>query len=153
MCMKPYSLDFRQKVIEAYEAGGISQRQLAKNFRVTVSFVQGLLKQKREKGTVAPKVRTQQTPTKLNAEQLEILRQLVGEQPDATLAEFQQQLHQKTGVLISIATVDRMIRLKLKLTLKKKVSILLRKELTRFNWLDLSTGNSCKGFLQRISYF
>jgi hypothetical protein len=37
--MKPYSLDLRQKVVETYEAGGISQRQLAKNFRVTVSFV------------------------------------------------------------------------------------------------------------------
>jgi transposase len=64
--MKPYSLDFRQKVVEAYEAGGISQRQLAQNFRVTLSFVQGLLKRKRESGTIAPKVRTEQTPTKLN---------------------------------------------------------------------------------------
>jgi transposase len=75
--MKPYSLDFRQKVVEVYKAGGISQRQLAKNFRVTLSFVQDLLKlkQKRESGTIAPKIRTQQTPTQMNAEQLEILRQ------------------------------------------------------------------------------
>jgi transposase len=118
--MRPYSLDFRQKVVEAYEAGGISQRQLAKNFRVTVSFVQDLLKRKRELGTIAPKVRTQQTPTKLNTEQLEILKQLVEEEPDATLAELQERLHQKTGVVISIATLDRMIRLKLRLTVKKK---------------------------------
>ena len=53
--MKPYSLDLRQKVVETYEAGGISQRQLAKTFRVTASFVQDLLKQKRESGTIAPK--------------------------------------------------------------------------------------------------
>lgn len=118
--MKPYSLDFRQKVVEAYEVGGISQRQLAQNFRVTLSFVQGLLKRKRESGTIAPKVRIEQTPTKLNAAQLDVLRQLVETQPDATLAEFQERLHQKTGVFIGIATVDRMIRLKLKLTLKKK---------------------------------
>jgi len=140
--MKPYSLDLRQKVVETYEAGGISQRKLAKTFRVTVSFVQDLLKQKRESGTIAPKVRTEQTPTKLNAEQLDVLRQLVEAQPDATLAEFRERLHQKTGVLIGIATVDRMIRLKLKLTVKKKVSIRPKKELTRFNWLDLSTGTS-----------
>jgi transposase len=118
--MKPYSLDFRQKVVEAYEAGGISQRQLAENFRVTLSFVQGLLKRKRELGTIMPKIRTEQTPTKLNAAQLDVLRQLVEAQPDATLAEFQERLHQKTDVFIAIATVDRMIRLKLKLTLKKK---------------------------------
>jgi transposase len=83
--MKPYSLDLRQKVVETYEAGGISQRKLAKIFRVTASFVQDLLKQKRESGTIAPKVRTEQTPTKLNAEQLDVLRQLVEAQPDATL--------------------------------------------------------------------
>jgi transposase len=71
-------------------------------------------------GTIAPKIRTEQTPTKLNEEQLEILRQLVTEQPDATLAELRQRLHQKTEVLIGVATVDRMIRLKLKLSLKKK---------------------------------
>ncbi|HEY9629852.1 MAG TPA: hypothetical protein V6C84_21305, partial [Coleofasciculaceae cyanobacterium] len=46
-------------------------------------------------------------------------RQLVEAQPDATLAELQERLQQKTGVLIGIATVDRMIRLKLKLTVKK----------------------------------
>ena len=86
--MKPYSLDLRQKVVETYEAGGISQRKLAKTFRVTVSFVQDLLKQKRELGTIAPKVRTEQTPTKLNAEQLDVLRQLVEAQPDATLYQF-----------------------------------------------------------------
>jgi len=86
--MKPYSLDLRQKVVETYEAGGISQRKLAKIFRVTASFVQDLLKQKRELGTIAPKVRTEQTPTKLNAEQLDVLRQLVEAQPDATLYQF-----------------------------------------------------------------
>ena len=118
--MKPYSLDLRQKVALTYEAGGISQRQLAKSFRVSVSFVQDLLKRKRELGTITPKVRTKQTPTKLNAEQLNVLRHLVEAQPDGTLAEFQERLQQKTGGLIGIATVDRMIRLKLKFTVKKK---------------------------------
>ena len=41
--------------------------------------------------------------------------------PACPLAEFQERLHQKTGVLIGIATVDRMIRLKLKLTVKKSL--------------------------------
>jgi transposase len=131
--MKPYSLDFRQKVVEAYAAGGISQRQLAQNFRVTVSFVQDLLKQQRELGTIAPKVRTKQTPTKLNAAQLEVLRQLVETQPDATLAELREQLCEKTGVLIGVATVDRMVRLKLGLTFKKKASTPRRKERMKSN--------------------
>ena len=36
--MKAYSLDLRQKIIETYETENISQRQLAKRFRVALSF-------------------------------------------------------------------------------------------------------------------
>ncbi len=60
--MKAYSLDLRQKIVDAYAGGDISQRKLAKNFGVTLSFVQNLLKRHRELGTIVPKVRTEQTP-------------------------------------------------------------------------------------------
>jgi transposase len=99
-------------------------------------------RRQKAEGTIAPKVRTEQTPTKLNADQLEILRQLVEVQPDATLAELREQLHEKTQVFIGIATVDRMVRLKLNLHLKKKVSTLRKKALIKSNCFDLSTGNS-----------
>ncbi len=115
---KAYSLDLRQKIVDAYAAGNISQRTLAKNFGVASSFVQTLLKRQRELGTIAPKVRTAQTPTKLNAHHLEILRQLVKAQPDATLAELRDRLYEKTSICVGIATVDRMVRLNLRV--KKK---------------------------------
>ncbi|WP_254625794.1 transposase [Nostoc sp. TCL240-02] len=118
--MKAYSLDLRQKIVDAYACGDISQRKLAKNFGVTLSFVQNLLKRHRELGMIGPKVRTEQTATKLNAEQLEILRQLVIAQPDATLSELRERLYEKTEVLIGVATVNRMVRWKLHLNLKKK---------------------------------
>ncbi len=120
--MKPYSLDLRQKIVDAYNAGGISQRKLAKNFGVTLSFVSKILVQHQRSGSIAPKVRTEQTPIKLTVEQLEVLRILVEEQPDATLGQLQERLLQKTGVLISIATVDRMVRLRLNLSFTKKCS-------------------------------
>ncbi|MEM6251329.1 MAG: helix-turn-helix domain-containing protein [Cyanobacteria bacterium P01_D01_bin.156] len=56
--MKPYSIDLRQKIVDAYVASGISQRKLAEQFRVAPSFVGKLLKQYRETDHVAPKVRT-----------------------------------------------------------------------------------------------
>lgn len=139
--MKAYSLDLRQKIVDAYAAGGISQRQLAQNFGVTLSFVQSLLKRQREFQTIAPKVRTEQTPTKLNTAQLEILRQLVEAQPDATLGELQQRLQAQTDVLIGVATVDRMVRLKLNLRFKKKVSTPPRKAAMKSNSPDSSIGN------------
>jgi transposase len=116
--MKPYSLDLRQKILDIYLAGGISQRQLAERFSVALSFVEKLLKQHRETGNIAPKVRTQQTPTKLNQEQLDILAQLVAENNDATLEELRELLQKATNVLIGRSTVDRMLT-KLNLTRKK----------------------------------
>jgi transposase len=118
--MKAYSLDLRQKVVDAYACGDISQRKLAKNFGVTLSFVQNLLNRHREFSTISAKVRIEQTPTKLNAEQIEILGQLVTAQPDATLSELRERLYEKTEVLIGVATVNRMVRRKLNLNLKKK---------------------------------
>lgn len=116
---KAYSLDLRQKIVEAYYKGDISQRKLARQFGVATSFVQKLLKQARETGNLAPKKRISQTPTKLNTEQLEVLGQLVDENNDATLKELCQRLHEHTQVLISISTMDRMLRNKLNITVKK----------------------------------
>jgi len=95
--MKAYSLDLRQKIVETYAEGKISQRQT---------------------GSIAPKVRTEQTPTKLNPEQLKVLEQLVEANNDATLEELRYQLSQKTGVVIGRSTVDRMLT-KFNLTVKK----------------------------------
>lgn len=131
--MRPYSLDLRQKIVDAYEIGNISQRQLAKNFGVALSFIETLLKYSREQGSIVPKVRTMQTPTKLNVAQLEVLRQLVETQPDATLAELREQLREHTGVCLGVATVDRMVRLKLGLTFKKKASTPQRKARRKSN--------------------
>ena len=144
--MKAYSLDLRQKIVDIYTAGDISQRKLAKNVGVATSFVQKILKQHRDLGTIAPKIRTEQTPLKLNPEQLEILRQLVEDQPDATLAELQHRLQQKTDVLIGISTVDRMLRRQLNLTFKKKASIPPKRRPIASSSPALTTGNKSAKF-------
>lgn len=131
--MKPYSLDLRQKIIDTYFEGGISQRQLAKRFRVALSFIQKLLKQYRETGSIAPKVRKQQTPTKLSEEQLNILSLIISNNNDATLDELRILLEKQTGVLIGRSTLDRMLK-RLNLNLKKKHYILVKKELKEFNY-------------------
>ncbi|NEO37608.1 MAG: transposase [Moorea sp. SIOASIH] len=116
--MKAYSVDLRQKIIDAYNQGNISQRKLAQQFNVALSFVQKLLKQYRETGNIAPKVRTKQTPIKLTPDQLAILRDLVIKNNDATLDELRIWLAEETGVLIGRSTVDRMVK-RLNLTRKR----------------------------------
>lgn len=125
--MKAYSLDLRQKIVDAYAEGNRSQRQLAKQFRVALSFIEKLLKQHRETGNIAPKKRLNQTPTKLSDEQLKVLEQLVEEHNDATLEELRALLEQKTGVRIGRSTVDRMLS-KLNLTVKKNTASKRKRE-------------------------
>jgi transposase len=116
--MKAYALEFRQKIVDVYDSEPLSQRQLAKRFKVAKSFVEKILKQRRETGSIAPKVRTQQTPSKLNHEQLAVLARLVAENNDATLAELCQLLANETGITVSTSTLDRLLK-KLNITRKK----------------------------------
>ena len=45
--MKADSVDLRQKIIDAYNQREGSQRQLARRFRVSLSFIENLLKRYR----------------------------------------------------------------------------------------------------------
>lgn len=116
--MKAYSVDLRQKIIDTYHNQPISQRQLADRFTVALSFVQKILKQYRTTGRIEPKPHRGGTQLKLNSEQLAILAELIESNNDATLAELCVMLEEKTGVVVSIATMGRMTNL-LNITVKK----------------------------------
>ena len=118
---KAYSLDLRQKIVDAYDRGDISQRGLANQFGVAKSFVQKLLKQRRDTNSIAPKVREQQTQPKLTAEHRAILAELVEANNDATLEELCDQVEQQTGVRVGTTTMHNTLK-QLELTVKKKRS-------------------------------
>jgi transposase len=119
--MQPYSLDIRQRIVDTYAEGNTSQRQLAKRFRVAPSFVQKILKQYRQTGSLEPKQRLKQTPTKLNSAQLDILKNLVKANNDATLAELCDLIEQETNIRLGVSTMFRMLE-KQNLALKKNTS-------------------------------
>ena len=48
-------MDLRERVAAAIDEGEGSERQIAKRFRVSVSFVTRLLQRRRDAGTLAPK--------------------------------------------------------------------------------------------------
>ena len=116
--MKAYSVDLRQKVIDAYNQREGSQRQLARRFRVSLSFIENLLKRYRTDGTVEPRSHGGGQVSKLNREQEAVVGTLVEENNDAILVELCDQLEQRIGVRISRATMGRYVQ-KLKLTRKK----------------------------------
>jgi transposase-like protein len=50
--MKPYSSEFREKIVKIYEQGDTSIRKVAARFDVSKGFVQKILKQKQMTGHV-----------------------------------------------------------------------------------------------------
>src|SRR5436305_12933392 len=113
--MSPYSQDLRQRVLDTVRRGEGSSRQIARRFLVSVSFVTRLLKRSRSTNSLEPKPHGGGHPPSLGPEDLERLRELVRQQPDATLEELRQRL----GASCSTMTISRALR-KLGLPRKKK---------------------------------
>lgn len=119
--MKAYSIDLRQKIVEAYNNQEGSYRQLAQRFSVSFSFVKRLLKRYKDTGTIEPKPHGGGQRSQVKPQQLEIVRQLVEEDNDAILEELRCSFYQKTQLRVSRATMGRIVQ-KLNLTRKKKRS-------------------------------
>jgi transposase len=113
--MTPSSQDRRQGVVETIRRGDGSVRQIASRFLVSVSFVTRLLQLPRTTGSVEPRPHGGGNPAVLGPEALERLRELIRQQPDATLEECRQRL----GLLCSLTTISRALS-KLGLPRKKK---------------------------------
>lgn len=115
--MKAYSLDLRQRIVEAADQSEQTQAQVAATFGVDLTFVKKLLRQRREHGTIAPLPHGGGRTAALDSAALAGLRAQVQEQPDASLAELQEHLKENQGVLVSQATVTRALQ---KLQLRRK---------------------------------
>ena len=115
--MEAYSRDLRERVIEAYDAGRGSSRQLADVFGVSSAWIRKLLRLRRETGTVAAKSYRHGPRPRLNARQLTRLAELVRQHPDATLRDLRRRLR----VNCSVVTIHRAL-VKLSVSYKKSHS-------------------------------
>jgi transposase len=113
--MKPFSMDLRQRIAAAIDHGEGSLREIARRFRVSLSFIARLLRRRRQTGTLEPKPHGGGHPPALDHDGRERLRELVRQHPDATLEELRQQL----GVACSRSALARALE-KLRLTRKRK---------------------------------
>jgi transposase len=101
--MKPYSMDLRQRVVAACEAGTASTKEIAVRFNVSLAWVKRLRQRQRETGSIAPKPHAGGAGPKFKGEDLEKLKQAVEANSDATLEE----LLEVTQVPASIMAVHR----------------------------------------------
>lgn len=105
--MQPYSLDLRQRVVEAYEQGQGSIAEVAQQFSVSTYFVKKMLRQWRQTGDLAPLPHGGGKPRSLSARQHQLLKRKVREQSDISLAELQQVLADDESLELHLSTISR----------------------------------------------
>jgi transposase len=115
---KPYSEDLRARVVEAIEDGATIP-EAAERCSVSISSVVRFLRLHRETGSLSSAKFGGYKDFALAAHE-ELVRQLVAEQPDITLAELEARLAKKK-VTVGKSSISRFLH-HLKLRFKKKSS-------------------------------
>lgn len=111
--MRAYSLDLRERVWADCQAG-MKTPAVARKYSVSESWVRRLKQRRRATGSLARRPPSTGRPVLLAPHEARV-RELVRDDPDATLKELRQQL----GVEISTGALCNYLR-RLKLSFKKK---------------------------------
>ncbi len=102
----PYSMDLRTRVFKAWQATGDAD-EVAATFGVSRAWVHRLAQHERETGSLAPRQQTKFRPRVLAGQEAR-LQALVAAQPDATLAELQEQLPTRPALSTLWNELDRL---------------------------------------------
>src|ERR1700680_2907442 len=113
---KPYSDALRERVVAAIESGD-TREEVAELYNMALSTVGGFIKRKRETGSVSPDKFGRHKTFALEPHTA-LVKELVAEQPDSTLAELQVRLA-KEQVKVSQSGISRFLH-PINLTYKKK---------------------------------
>ena len=104
---RPYSMDLRERMVRAVEAGA-SRRATAAKFAVSPSCVVKLLKRWRRQGTLEPDPPGGGRRAKL-ADQAERVDALLAATPDITIAELKARLA-ADGIEVSPSAISRFLK-------------------------------------------
>jgi transposase len=112
--MNAYSMDLRERVVSACDAGDATREQIAARFSVSVPWIRKLLRRRRETGSIGPKPRGGGRAPAFDGEAARRLREAVRADDDATLEE----LARAAGVSCCASAVHRALA-RLGITRKK----------------------------------
>lgn len=108
--MKAYSLDLRQRVLEAALSGDHTIAEVAEVFGVGTTFVNKLLRLHREGEDLAPLPHGGGQQARLSSAHHKLLRSEVRRRNDATLSELRLHLADHAQVDVSIPTLGRVLQ-------------------------------------------
>jgi transposase len=104
---RPYSVDLRERMVRAVEAGA-SRRATAAKFDVSPSCVIKLVQRWRQHGTLAPEPRRGGRRAKL-ADHAELVHALLTATPDITIVELKTRLAAE-GIAVSPSAISRFLK-------------------------------------------
>ena len=87
----------------------MSRSEVVRTFQVSTATVRRYLKHHREHGDLTPRPHSGGRQAQIGPEQYPALQELLATTPDATLAETCAQWQHHTGVLVSQATMSRVL--------------------------------------------
>ncbi|MBD1922614.1 transposase [Microcoleus sp. FACHB-831] len=119
--MAAYSIDLRKKILSAWQNKEGTQRDLAKRFKVSLSFIRDFLRRYRETGEITARPQGGYRRSKLKEKEQELLKIMVTEQSDIYLREIQEAIKEQKGIEVSISSLSRTLN-RLKLKRKKNFS-------------------------------
>ncbi len=108
--MQAYSLDLRQRVVNACEQGDDSIATVAERFSVSVGFVKKMLALSRLTGELAPRPHGGGRRASLSARQRQLIGRKVRAQNDISLVELQTLLEEQEGVSVHVSTICRALQ-------------------------------------------
>ncbi len=108
--MQAYSLDLRQRVVNACEQGTDSMATVAERFSVSVGFVKKMLSLKRTTGELAPRPHGGGRRASLSARQRQLIGRKVRAQNDISLAELQTLLQEQEDLSVHVSTICRALQ-------------------------------------------
>jgi len=106
--MKTYSMDLRERVVQACDDGDDTQGNVALRFGVSLAWVKKLLLQRKRTGSIAPATYVRGRKAIFRDEKLEQLKALVQQTPDATLAELLEQSGGQGSIMAVFRGLERL---------------------------------------------
>lgn len=112
------SLEFRERILAAYDADEGSRDDIARRFRISLGMVKKLIQQRRHTGDIAPRHHRSGRKPMIVADHQRQMRSLLGKKPDLTLKE----LRSAMTLECSLQAIH-VVLVKMELTYKKRLSV------------------------------
>ena len=138
--MNPISMDFRKRVISAYDRDpNQTQQALAQRFMISQSTVSRILAKHKRKESLAPGKKSGRPRILLQAE-LDFLKTALVEKNDMTLSEQAMELEKQRSVKVSVMTICRALK-RMTLTRKKRLATIRPEKAKKTKFAEKNSSN------------